>query len=147
MNSERKGTQQCIICKTEKDLSCFGKKKYNNKLFKSCLDCKAKRTCKHGKAIQNCIFCNGACIHGKTKRGCRICTPYRCKHGKYKSNCLLCSNNKCKRHGNLRNKCKLCADPNLCFYHSVEKSKCKPCNMVRLLAYNPFDPFSEYKIP
>lgn len=148
MNCERKGTRKCTICRTEKDLSCFDKKKYNNKLFKTCLDCKAKRTCEHGHTKIYCIRCIGACMHGKVKKGCNICNPNRlCKHKVLKSRCLVCTTNKCKRHGKIRSDCTLCTDPNLCFYHSVEKSKCKPCNLVRLLAYNPFDPFSEYKIP
>lgn len=141
-------TRKCTRCKREKDISYFEKKKYNSKLFKSCIDCKAKRICKHGNIKYYCIHCNTKCIHDKVKSYCRICnTSILCKHQILKTNCVRCTRNICKRHGNIRNKCKLCTDPTLCFAHSVEKTKCKPCNMVRLLAYNPFDPFSEYIIP
>ncbi len=67
------------------------------------------------------------CVHDKTKRWCRICTPTAfCKHNKQKRTCRACGSNAFCIHNRRKNTCSPCGGKSRC-KHDILKSHCKIC--------------------
>lgn len=119
--------QKCNSCSLEKEVSEFTT---NNKTFKECNECRAKRYCEHGTRKDRCINCSpkSFCEHKKLKSRCKTCKSGSaiCKHGKEKYFCVECKGAGICEHKVHKRSCKKCGGSALC-EHGKDKYYCKAC--------------------
>jgi len=126
MSEER---QKCNRCKVNLLVQEFDKNR-SGVYFKTCITCKKKLKCVHGKTKQCCKKCGGSsfCIHDKIKSQCRECGGSSfCIHDKLKYNCRDCDGSNFCIHDKRKYQCRDCDGSNFCIHDKV-KSRCRDCD-------------------
>jgi hypothetical protein len=127
----------CNNCKLSLDINNFSKNNKNDKLYKSCNDCRVKQKiyserykCEHKKRKSYCRECGGGgiCEHQKQKSTCKECEGGNiCQHKKIKSKCIKCGGGSICKHNKIKSICKDCGGGSIC-EHKIQKRQCKICD-------------------
>ena len=101
--------------------------------------------CLHGKTKQGCKVCTpqAFCDHNRRKRSCSDCgsvikkiyIPLKCPHGKTKSNCKDCSPDYYCKHNRHKYTCVECAGSAIC-EHGRRRRDCVQCQGTGICQHN-----------